>query len=606
MMKNMKIAMKLGVSFLIITLLAVSLAAIGIFLGSATHEGFTHLLDNTIERERNLRDMQLQFTMMRYRAANYAMEYESPDIITGTLTPQYQAAYAAFTDSLNKYTESNKNDRKVAPGEKSENEANANNLKTLVEQFRQESEKVRSLALSGDGNGATTLLRDVIPLTGEINALLGDMIAPAAHLVESESENMEDMTNRLTWVLVGIVAACVVISVLLTVYISGLIGKPLKGLTAFMERAGQTGGIIMRPEEELVINRYKQYNDELGHCLRGTLGFIHHVVESARELDTIANGDLTLEIEVESGDDMLGISLKKMVDSLSHLLGEINSATHQVATGSKQVADGAQSLAQGSTQQAAAVEQLSASVSQIADKTRENAGMAEKAANLAQSIKESAVKGEQQMEDMIAAVKDINAASQSVSKVIKVIDDIAFQTNILALNAAVEAARAGQHGKGFAVVAEEVRNLASKSAEAAKETGDLIADSAEKAELGSRIAHETADSLEEIVQGISESAQIVAGMARSEEEQSSGILQINRGIDQVAQVIQENSATAEQSAAASEQMSGQAEMLEELIAQFTLKDGGRRAISAKAPRKILDMPEKTAYGPTESGDYGKY
>jgi methyl-accepting chemotaxis protein len=179
------------------------------------------------------------------------------------------------------------------------------------------------------------------------------------------------------------------------------------------------------------------------------------------------------------------------------------------------------------------------------------------------------------MNEMTSAVKDINQASQSIGKVIKVIDDIAFQTNILALNAAVEAARAGQHGKGFAVVAEEVRNLAAKSADAARETGTLIANSTEKAELGSRIAGETAASLAEIVSGISESNQFINEIAQSSEQQSSGIEQINSGISQVAHVVQQNSATAEESAAASEEMNGQSSMLEGLISRFKLRNEGK-------------------------------
>ncbi len=286
----------------------------------------------------------------------------------------------------------------------------------------------------------------------------------------------------------------------------------------------------------------------------------------------------------------MGIALKTMTDNLNITFSEFNSASSQVSIGSTQVADGAQALAQGATQQAASIEELSSSISEVAAKTKANAELAEESAALAGTIKGSAEKGTQQMDEMVAAVKEINDASQSIGMVIKTIDDIAFQTNILALNAAVEAARAGEHGKGFAVVADEVRNLAAKSAAAAKDTESLIANSIAKAELGGRIAAETATSLSEIVSGINESETLVTNIARSSEEQSAGIGEINTGIDQVAQVVQQNSATAEQSAAASQEMSSQSDLLREMIARFKLKNAGEEAnlvpILAHAPRAL--------------------
>jgi len=303
-----------------------------------------------------------------------------------------------------------------------------------------------------------------------------------------------------------------------------------------------------------------------------------HMLDSFKKqayiLTRVAEGDYTSKVDVRSDKDVINIAIDLMLAETLNVLNQVATVGVQVADGSKQIASGAQALAQGATQQAATVEQLSTSMSTIAQKTKDNADMAGRAATLAETIKQNAEKGTLQMAEMMDAVKEINQAGQSISKVIKVIDDIAFQTNILALNAAVEAARAGQHGKGFAVVAEEVRNLAAKSAEAAKDTGGLISNSIEKAELGSRIASDTAASLEEIVIGINESTTIVNEIAVSSEEQYQGISQINQGVEQVAQVVQQNSATAEQSAAASIEMSNSSVLLEDLIEQFQLRSGG--------------------------------
>ena len=414
--------------------------------------------------------------------------------------------------------------------------------------------------------------------------------------------------NQLLLIAIVLAVIAVAAGVAIAIYLVRSISRPLFVLSEFMKKAGTTGDITLTRKDTEVIGKYAESRDELGQTIANCSAFVQHIGSVAKELETIADGDLSHEVQTLSDTDQMGHSLKKMADSLNSIFSEINTSTAQVSTSSKQVADGAQSLAQGATEQAASIEQLSSSISEIADRTKENAAIADKTSKLAATIKENAEKGSHQMDEMIIAVNDINEASKNISKIIKTIDDIAFQTNILALNAAVEAARAGQHGKGFAVVAEEVRNLASKSAEAAKDTGNMIQNSAEKAQLGTRIAGETANSLKEIVTGINESNQLIAEIANSSEQQSLGISEINTGIDQVAQVVQQNSATAEQSAAASEEMSGQSDMLQQLIVSFKLRGGDSMRYSltssAKSSQRQPALLERNDF--SHSNNTGKY
>jgi len=421
----------------------------------------------------------------------------------------------------------------------------------------------------------------------------------------------QPITNLVIIVIPIAVAVLIVAAFIIFTIIKKTITEPLTLLAKFMNKAGSTGEIALKPEDMEVISKFANVKDEIGQAIHGSATFINHVTNIAKELEGLSNGDLTVDVEVLSENDVLGVSLYKMEDSLNHMFEEINASSTQVSAGSKQVADGAQALAQGATEQAASIQELSSSITEIADRTKTNAATAGRTSKLSETIRDNAEKGSRQMDEMITAVNEINESSNNISKIIKTIDDIAFQTNILALNAAVEAARAGQHGKGFAVVAEEVRNLASKSAEAAKNTGDMIQNSMDKAGYGTRIAGETAASLKEIVTGINESNKLVTEIARASEEQSVGIAQINTGIDQVAQVVQQNSATAQESAAASEEMNSQSDMLQQLIAQFKMKESGaynnNPPIAERSKQRRLAMPERTNYNPpVRSGDFGKY
>ena len=292
--------------------------------------------------------------------------------------------------------------------------------------------------------------------------------------------------------------------------------------------------------------------------------------------DRIAEGDLATEVVTSTGDELgdVAASFEIMRQRVHKVLLEINQGADQVAAGARNVSDASVALSQGASQQAASVEQLSASIAEIASQTASNAQNAEKANDLTVGTKEKAQLGNEEMQEMLSAMEEINASSANISKIIKVIDEIAFQTNILALNAAVEAARAGQHGKGFAVVAEEVRNLAARSAKAAKETTDMIEGSMEKVETGREIAHKTAEALNAIVGDVSSVADIVANIAKASNEQKLALEQINQGVQQVSQVVQANSSTSEEAATASQNLNQQADIMRDNVGKFRLSNGG--------------------------------
>lgn len=322
----------------------------------------------------------------------------------------------------------------------------------------------------------------------------------------------------------------------------------------------------------------KADNTEVGQLVYATTAVTQTnrdiIGEISSVLTQMSNGNLAVEHSDYPGDfAAIKTALNRIIVSFNQMLGNVRTASDQVAAGATQVADSSMALSQGATEQASAMEELASAFEDVSSHTQYNADFANQANHLAAIAKDGAVHGNAQMHDMVRTMEEIGESSSDISRIIRVIDDIAFQTNILALNAAVEAARAGQYGKGFAVVADEVRSLAARSASAAKETTDMIQDSIDKVAEGTQIAHETASALSQIVDSVEQVAVLVGNIAGASNEQALSIAQINQGMMQVSQVVQTNSATSEEGAAASEELSSQAALLKGEVEQYKLKNG---------------------------------
>jgi methyl-accepting chemotaxis protein len=405
-------------------------------------------------------------------------------------------------------------------------------------------------------------------------------------------------------VIAGLFLICFFTAFITTRYFKKSVAAYIVGLTAGMNilADGNLSYFDNDPDYD------KNSKDETVRQAYAFVQLVHSAREKVADARQIAEGDLTTHIHVRCDKDELGNALLELVHNMHRVVSAISSAAEQVSSGSNLVADSSFSLSQGATEQASSIQQLTASLVEIASQTNLNAKNAEKANEFAQKAKTNAATGNSHMKGMLSAMDEINASSSNIGRIIKVIDDIAFQTNILALNAAVEAARAGQHGKGFAVVAEEVRNLAGKSANAAKETTDMIEGSMRKVEAGTKIANDTADALSQIASQVDIAADLIHSIAQASNEQAHAIEQINGGIQQVSRVVSTNAATSEESAAASEELSSQAAQLKESVSVFKLKRSQKQAGSLRQ-RQPGKLAETKATSPTislGSGDFGKY
>lgn len=556
MLKNMKVKTSLLVGFGISILLSAVLIVLTLFMMNAQSSAYQDILDRNVKANslitqcrlnaniaaRNVRDMALAGNTQQESRMNEVLA--EMDVCIRDLKATYPLA---DTSKLNEYI-------------------------NAVQEWGQGLPEIVSAVEGGRTAEAIRLIQN--ECTPRLNTM-----ANLAKEIDSQLSIAEDaaVQEQVKSVIITIIlsVAVLVVTVIILMVLSIKIVHSIVAPTMQVRNA-----LVGFSEGNLNVPVDFESRNELGdmcNALRESQRILGGVIEDECDLlGRMADGDFN----VKSRDPSIYVgnlssileSLRGIKTKLSGVLTQIHQSAEQVSSGSDQVSSGAQALSQGATEQASSVEELAATIAEISEQINHNAEGAQQASKQANKVGEEIQRSNSQMEEMTVAMAEIHEKSQEIAKIIKTIEDIAFQTNILALNAAVEAARAGAAGKGFAVVANEVRNLASKSADASKDTSALIEGSVKAVENGTRIADATARTLQEVVSGAHEVVDTIDRIASASQQQADAVIQITQGIDQISSVVQTNSATAEESAAASEELSGQANMLKQLVGQFTLED----------------------------------
>ena len=591
MFKNLKVRSKLLVSFgIVIIFYIIAIIASSIGLGSVFGglEDFYNIpfpmVKSALEAQSITREIQLDV----YRAVSTSSGSERQSVLS-----EIDEASAKRNTVMEELKTNFSGDAALLNTVEAANDATSAAREKTVEYIRAGNSQAAIESINGEYLEAANHFEDT----------LNQVITQAEENAANYYKDGTTTKQICTIILYGLALVSIIFTIFLVLSIVKGLTRPIleiENAIKAMAKGDMSTKVTYTSRDEL-----GDLAENLRFVLTTLSSYIGHICE---RMDSLATGDLTVEMDMDYLGEFESIkqSGNKIINSLNDTLGQLHQASEQVANGSEQVSSGAQALSQGATEQASSVEELAATLGDLSNQVNDTASNSRDVNQLISDTAKEINNSKQKMEAMVNAMTNINECSSEIEKIIKTIEDIAFQTNILALNAAVEAARAGEAGKGFAVVADEVRSLASKSQEAAKNTTVLINNSLNAVSEGSQIATDTQSSLLKVVESADKIAVNMAKITESADLQAEGISQVTQGIDQISSVIQTNSATAEESAAASEELFSQSSLLKSLVGRFRLKGRTSSMVSQPAVSEpAADSFDSNVYDDS-SFDSGSY